>query len=218
MQQWVAKWCSHRFFTSYTIILSGISLVDQVSMELVSSLKWRVFFAGSFRLSNVNNTLLLWNFLRVSPKAMHNDFLLKRLNVTFFNLSQDNSSSISEMWQSTWASCQTYILCSSRWTWTDHNLEGYLYRHIHAKKASQIVPRKLTWSQFVWYAVIPHPMKLLGLIWCVSLKRKKTHLFKEKQVYSRTSYLTWTCPRSHCLMWEQSLQCGFVKRLKSHYN
>ena len=87
----MTEWCSHRFFAYHTVILNGISSVDQGAVELVSSLKCHVLSAGGFRLSNVNNVRLLWNFLSVSPKAMHNDFLLQRLNVTFFNLSQDNS-------------------------------------------------------------------------------------------------------------------------------
>lgn len=55
----MAEQCSHIFFAYHTIILNGISLLDQVAAELVSSLKWRVFSVGGFRLSNVNNVLLL---------------------------------------------------------------------------------------------------------------------------------------------------------------
>lgn len=85
----MAEWCIYRFFAQPSILLEGIVFADHATAEWVSPLQWPIFCVVRFRLSNVNKVLLLWNFLSVSPKAIHNDFFLKGLNVTFFNLPQN---------------------------------------------------------------------------------------------------------------------------------
>lgn len=110
--------------------------------------------------------MLLWSLPSVSSKVLHKEFSLKRLNIIFFNLSHDNSSLNSEITKLSKRHILQLMLNRHR------SQPGKLPVQKHTHRISQIVPTSLTWSQFVWCAVITHPIKLFGLIWWISLKGK----------------------------------------------